>query len=562
MTTFEALYVPGPLREAVSDQAWLTAMLEAEAVLAKVTGADVDEDVFRPEGYDIVALCEEGRADASPVVPLARALRERAPGAHGPATSQDILDTAAMLVARRARSLVLAEVDGAAAAAAALAEAHRSTVMAGRTLLQRARPTTFGLRAAGWLVALVEARQRLVDARLPAQLGGPAGTLDPELASRFASELGLEEPVVPWHADRGPIAELAGALEAVAAACGKVGLDVVLLAENEVGEVSEAEGGGSSSMPHKQNPASAVLARACARLVHANASLLTRGEHELDRAAGPWQAEWPALSAALAFAGGSAAGARRSLEGLRVHAGPDGRECARPRRRRRRGGRARRSRARPLPGAGVTALHHRFDGPEDAPVLVCSNSIGTTLELWERQVGAFAGPFRLLRYDQLGHGRSEVRPGPYTVELLGRELLALLDELGVARFSFCGLSLGGAVGMWLGANAGDRLERLVLAGTSAYFGPPERWIERAEIVRADGHGAARRRDDGPLVHAGVRRASPPSGRCWWRRLPRATPRAATRSATGTSATSSARSRRRPWCSSGRRTRRHLPITRS
>ena len=319
MTTFEALYVPAPLREAVSDQAWLAAMLEAEAALAKVTGAEVDEDVFRPEGYDIAALCEEGRADASPVVPLARALRERAPGAHGPATSQDILDTAAMLVARTARSLVLVELDGAAAAAAALAEAHRSTVMAGRTLLQRARPTTFGLRAAGWLVALVEARQRLVDARVPAQLGGPAGTLDPELASRFASELGLEEPVVPWHADRGPIAELAGALEAVGAACGKVGLDVVLLAENEVGEVSEAGGGGSSSMPHKQNPASAVLARACARLVHANASLLTRGEHELDRAAGPWQAEWPALSAALAFAGGSAAAARRSLEGLRVH---------------------------------------------------------------------------------------------------------------------------------------------------------------------------------------------------------------------------------------------------
>ncbi len=134
----------------------------------------------------------------------------------------------------------------------------------------------------------------------------------------------------------------------------------------------------------------------------------------------------------------------------------------------------------------MTALHHRFDGPEGAPVLVLSNSIGTTLELWDRQVPAFVGPFRLLRYDQLGHGRSEVRPGSYTVELLARELLALLDELGVERFSLCGLSLGGAVGMWLGAKAGDRVERLVLAGTSAYFGPPERWIERAEAVRADG----------------------------------------------------------------------------
>lgn len=131
-------------------------------------------------------------------------------------------------------------------------------------------------------------------------------------------------------------------------------------------------------------------------------------------------------------------------------------------------------------------LHHRFDGPETAPVLVFANSIGTTLELWDAQVPAFAGPFRMLRYDQLGHGRSEVPPGPYTIELLGRELLALLDELGVERFSFCGLSLGGAVGMWLGANAGDRLDRLVLAGTSAYFGPPERWSERAETVRAEG----------------------------------------------------------------------------
>jgi len=131
-------------------------------------------------------------------------------------------------------------------------------------------------------------------------------------------------------------------------------------------------------------------------------------------------------------------------------------------------------------------LHHRFDGPESAPVLVFSNSIGTTLELWDAQVPAFGGPFRMLRYDQLGHGRSEVPPGPYTVELLARELLALLDELGIERFSFCGLSLGGAVGMWLGANAGDRLDRLVLAATSAYFGPPERWIERAAAVRSNG----------------------------------------------------------------------------
>ncbi len=131
-------------------------------------------------------------------------------------------------------------------------------------------------------------------------------------------------------------------------------------------------------------------------------------------------------------------------------------------------------------------LHHRVDGAEDAPVLVFANSIGTTLELWDPQVAAFTPRFRVLRYDQLGHGRSDVPPGPYTVEQLGRELLALLDELEIERASFCGLSLGGAVGMWLGANAPERIDRLVLAATSANFGPPERWAERIEQARAEG----------------------------------------------------------------------------
>jgi 3-oxoadipate enol-lactonase len=133
-------------------------------------------------------------------------------------------------------------------------------------------------------------------------------------------------------------------------------------------------------------------------------------------------------------------------------------------------------------------LHHRWDGTEDAPVLVLSNSIGTTLELWDPQVPSFTQAFRLLRYDQLGHGRSDVPPRPYTVERLARELLALLDELDLERVSFCGLSLGGAVGMWLGAHAPERIERLVLAGTSAYFGPPQRWLDRIAQVEAEGMG--------------------------------------------------------------------------
>jgi 3-carboxy-cis,cis-muconate cycloisomerase len=229
-----------------------------------------------------------------------------------------------MLVARDACGLVGEELDGVAAAAARLAEEHRETPMAARTLLQQAVPTTFGAKAAGWLVAAVEARDALRALRFTAQLGGAAGTLaalgkrGPQVAETFAAELDLDLPTLPWHSRRGPVAVVGAALEGAAAACAKIGLDVVLLAQTEVAEVAETEGGRSSTMPHKRNPTRAVLARACARLVHAMTPVLTDGEHEHERAAGAWQAEWTALSEALAHAGGAAAAARECLEGLAV----------------------------------------------------------------------------------------------------------------------------------------------------------------------------------------------------------------------------------------------------
>ena len=131
-------------------------------------------------------------------------------------------------------------------------------------------------------------------------------------------------------------------------------------------------------------------------------------------------------------------------------------------------------------------LHHRLDGAEDAPVLVLSSSLGTTLELWEPNVARWTGSFRLLRYDHRGHGRSPVAAGPYSVELLASDVLALLDEVGFERVSFCGVSLGGAVGMSLAATAPERVDRLVLACTSARFGDPAVWLERAAAVRAGG----------------------------------------------------------------------------
>lgn len=343
MTPFAAIFVPEPLREAVSDRAWLEGMLDAERALA-VAGAAVGlvpeeaatliAAACRAELYDAEALARDGRAVGNPAEPLVRALRaevgaETADWVHYGATSQDVVDTAAMLVARHSLTLVLGELDRLATACAELARTHRSTPMAARTLLQQAVPTTFGLKTAGWLLAVLEGRERLTgvhEERLAAQLGGAAGTLAAlgdralELAAAYARELELREPVLPWHADRQRLAELAGALGAAAGAAAKIGRDVTLLAQSEVGEVAEAAGGDSSTMPQKRNPVSSTIAVACARLAHAHAGVLLGGlDHEHERGVGGWHAEWEALSGALAFGGGAVAAAADALTGLDVH---------------------------------------------------------------------------------------------------------------------------------------------------------------------------------------------------------------------------------------------------
>ncbi|HEY2218619.1 MAG TPA: lyase family protein [Gaiellaceae bacterium] len=331
---FDALFVPKTLRDAVGGVGWVQAMLDAEAALARAQAA---AGVIPPSAANRIAACcdaadfdveqigEEGRRVANPAEPLVRRLRERAGDAgewvHHGATSQDIVDTAMMLVAKRARTLILAEMDGVAAACAKLADDHRRTAMAARTLLQQAVPTTFGLKAAGWLVGVVETRNRLDQVELAAQLGGAAGTLaslgDKGVAvlRLFAAELDLAEPPLPWHANRVRVGELAAALELVAGACGKIALDVTLLAQSEVGELSPP-GGGSTAMAHKRNPATAVVAVAAARQVAPRIDLLG----ELERAAGAWQAEWATISHALGYAGGAAAATRETLEGLEVDA--------------------------------------------------------------------------------------------------------------------------------------------------------------------------------------------------------------------------------------------------
>ena len=304
-------------------------MLRAEGALRTVeTRAGlIPEGSLFAESPDPQTLAELGRNAGNPVEPIVRALRERDEYAHWGATSQDVMDTAAALVARHVGGLIADELAGAAAASARLADAHRATVMAARTLLQQAVPTTFGLKAAGWLVGLVHARGRLLAVRVPAQLGGAGGTLASlgdrgvELAQSFSQELDLPEPVVPWHTRRLPLAELGAALAVAAGWCGKVALDVALLAQTEVAEVQEGEGGRSSTMPHKRNPSGSVVVRACAEHVRAAAGVLLQAvEQEHERAAGAWHTEWKALSDALAYAGGAASRLREVLDGLEVDA--------------------------------------------------------------------------------------------------------------------------------------------------------------------------------------------------------------------------------------------------
>ena len=323
---FDALFVPEPIRAAVSDEAWVDAMVAVERALAAVEEQlglvpPGTEAAFDSVGVvDPAELAREARRSGNPIEPLVRRLPEHA---HFGATSQDILDTAAMLVARESLSLVATELHGVARACAALAEAHRNTVMAGRTVLQQATPITFGLKAAQWLTAALAAEESL-DVALPAQLGGASGTLaalgvrGPEVVEAFARELRLEAPSLPWHATRTPVLRIAAGLAISATTVANVATDVVLLAQTEVGEVREASAGVSSTMPHKRNPVGSTLARACAAGAGSAAQLLLRGVHEHERAAGAWHAEWRALSDAIALTGGAAAWLRGTLEALEV----------------------------------------------------------------------------------------------------------------------------------------------------------------------------------------------------------------------------------------------------
>lgn len=344
------LLAPGwtgtPAASATSDTAYLRALLDAESALTRAqaalglapTGAATAVTAAADPGrFDVRSLAERSRAGGNPVIPLVADLtkevgEEYGPYVHRGATSQDIMDTATMLVASRTLDLVLTDLTRTEQALSRLAAAHRDTAMPGRTLTQHAVPTTFGLKAAGWRSLVLDARDRVRAVRdtLPVQLGGAAGTLAAftaygaedalALPDAYARELGLTAPLMPWHTLRTPIADLAGCLAFAAGALGKVAADVLVLGRTEIAEVSEGSGGGSSAMPHKANPVRSTLIAATARRAPQLAAVLYGSlVAEDERPAGAWHAEWEPLRELLRLVGGAARDAVELAEGLRVH---------------------------------------------------------------------------------------------------------------------------------------------------------------------------------------------------------------------------------------------------
>ncbi|MET8665983.1 3-carboxy-cis,cis-muconate cycloisomerase [Streptomyces tendae] len=345
-----SLLAPGwtgsPAASATGDRASLRALLDAEAALTRAQAAlglapaeaadAVGAAVADPAAFDARSLAERARGGGNPVIPLVADLTRAVGETYGPyvhrgATSQDILDTATMLVAARTLDVLLPDLARTEGALARLAAEHRDTPMPGRTLTQHAVPTVFGLKAAGWRALVLDARDRITAVRdaLPVQLGGAAGTLaafgaygatDPTaLPAAYARELGLRAPVLPWHSLRTPIADLAGALAFTAGALGKIAVDVLTLSRTEIGEVAEGSGGGSSAMPHKANPVrSTLIAAAARRAPQLAATLYGSLAAEDERPAGAWHAEWEPLRDLLRLTGGAARDAAELAEGLRV----------------------------------------------------------------------------------------------------------------------------------------------------------------------------------------------------------------------------------------------------
>jgi 3-carboxy-cis,cis-muconate cycloisomerase len=326
-----------------SDESVLQAMLDVESALARVQGelgvipenaATAIAAAAHADQFDAASLAREARASATPIVPLVAAFRERvasvdadaASFVHWGVTSQDISDTALVMLLKRTVPLIGGTQTRLAQRLRATSDEHAGTVMAGRTLLQPATPITFGLKVAAWYAGIQRSWRQLqeaIEAAAVVQCAGPAGTLavlgDNGVAVRraLAGALALRDGP-PWHTERVRLAVVACGCGILTGALGKMARDVSLLMQFEVGEASEP-GGGSSSMPHKRNPAGSARALAAAvRTPGLVAAYLTGLVQEHERAVGGWQAEWPTLAALIQTTGAASEAMADVAEGLTV----------------------------------------------------------------------------------------------------------------------------------------------------------------------------------------------------------------------------------------------------
>ncbi len=344
----ESLGSTEALAELFSDSSFLRAMLEFEVALARAesklglipaSAAQSIAAAADPAAFDTAQLSRKSLRAGTPTIPLVKRLIEvvrsvnasAAAFVHYGATSQDVSDTALMLLLKQAQSLVEADVVRCEHALRSLSEQHRNSVVLGRTLLQPGPPTTFGLKVAGWFGSVRRGRERLTqafDEALTIQFGGAVGTLSvlnekgPILARELAAELGLKCPDAPWHTHRDRLANLMCACGVLTGSFGKIARDISLLMQHEVGEVSEpsVDGrGGSSTMPHKRNPIGcAVTIAAATRVPGLVASYLTAMVQEYERSAGGLQSEWPTVAAVIQATGVAAASIAEIAEGATV----------------------------------------------------------------------------------------------------------------------------------------------------------------------------------------------------------------------------------------------------
>jgi len=339
----DCLVTTDALADVFSDASVLQAMLDFEASLARAEAgagiiparaAEIIGSSARADDFDAGAIARAARDSASPAIPLVAALTDRvhaadktaAPFVHWGATSQDVVDTALVILLKRAKPILAADHARLASALRSQSEAHASTVMLGRTLLQPAVPITFGLKAATWFSVAEGAWRRLAracDDAMIVQFGGASGTLaalgeqGPDVGRALAEDLGLA-PSLPWHTDRGRLAAVVTTCGMYTAALGKIARDVALLMQPEIGELAEP-GGGSSAMPHKRNPAGCAIAlAAAARLPGIVGGFLTGMVQEHERAVGGWQAEWSAVADAVQATGSAVAAMAAAIEGLQV----------------------------------------------------------------------------------------------------------------------------------------------------------------------------------------------------------------------------------------------------